>query len=125
MSTVTEKHAGRIVQVIGPVVDVEFEGGHLPPIYNALSIKADDVSLGQIKGFWLRSLVSLGVGIGIVIGCARIIDGTNIAWWLIPGYLLVLVMIPFAPRFIVPIAYDCGGVTTSTVTVACEPPFNV
>src|SRR5512139_3034636 len=41
MSTVTEKHAGRIVQVIGPVVDVEFEGGHLPPIYNALSIKAE------------------------------------------------------------------------------------
>jgi F-type H+-transporting ATPase subunit beta len=34
-------HAGRIVQVIGPVVDVEFAGGHLPPIYNALSIKAD------------------------------------------------------------------------------------
>jgi hypothetical protein len=87
------------------------------PALIALSIKADDVSLGQIKGFWLRSLVSLGVGIGIAIGCARIIDGTNIAWWLIPGYLLVLVMIPFAPRFIVPIAYDCGGVTTSTVTV--------
>jgi len=41
MSTVTEKRAGRIVQVIGPVVDVEFEGGYLPPIYNALSIKAE------------------------------------------------------------------------------------
>ena len=87
------------------------------PALIALSIKADDVSLGQIKGFWLRSLVSLGVGIGIVIGCARIIDGINIAYWLIPGYLLVLAMTPFAPRFIVPIAYDCGGVTTSTVTV--------
>jgi hypothetical protein len=87
------------------------------PALIALSIKADEVSLGQIKGFWLRSLVSLGVGIGIVIGCARIIDGINIAYWLIPGYLLVLAMTPFAPRFIVPIAYDCGGVTTSTVTV--------
>jgi len=41
MSTVTAQHAGRIVQVIGPVVDVEFEGGHLPPIYNALQIKAE------------------------------------------------------------------------------------
>jgi hypothetical protein len=87
------------------------------PALIALSIKADEVSLGQIRGFWLRSLVSLGVGIGIVIGCARIIDGTNIGYWLIPGYLLVLAMTPFAPRFIVPIAYDCGGVTTSTVTV--------
>jgi len=65
----------------------------------------------------LRTLVSIGVGIGIVIGCARIVDGTNIAYWLIPGYLFVLLMTRFAPRFIVPIAYDCGGVTTSTVTV--------
>ncbi len=41
MSTVTETKTGRIVQIIGPVIDVEFEGGHLPPIYNALSIKAE------------------------------------------------------------------------------------
>jgi len=41
MSTVTETKSGRIVQVIGPVIDVEFEGGHLPPIYNALEIKAE------------------------------------------------------------------------------------
>jgi len=41
MSTVTEVKTGRIVQVIGPVIDVEFAGGHLPPIYNALSIKGD------------------------------------------------------------------------------------
>jgi len=87
------------------------------PALIALSIKADEVSLGQLKGFWLRTLVSIGVGIGIVIGCARIVDGTNIAYWLIPGYLFVLLMTRFAPRFIVPIAYDCGGVTTSTVTV--------
>lgn len=87
------------------------------PALIALSIKADEVSLGQLKGFWLRFLVSVGVGIGIVLGCARIIDGSPIAYWLIPGYLLVLAMIKVAPRFIVPIAFDCGGVTTSTVTV--------
>lgn len=87
------------------------------PALIALSIKADEVSLGQLKGLWLRTLVSIGVGVGIVIGCARIIDGINIAYWLIPGYLLVLAMTRFAPDFIVPIAYDCGGVTTSTVTV--------
>ncbi|HMY07545.1 MAG TPA: DUF1538 domain-containing protein, partial [Accumulibacter sp.] len=87
------------------------------PALIALSIKADEVSLGQLKRFWLRFLVSVGVGIGIVLGCARIIDGSPIAYWLIPGYLLVLAMIKLAPRFIVPIAFDCGGVTTSTVTV--------
>jgi F-type H+-transporting ATPase subunit beta len=41
MSIVAEVKTGRIVQIIGPVIDVEFEGGHLPPIYNALSIKAE------------------------------------------------------------------------------------
>ncbi|SBT05131.1 conserved membrane hypothetical protein [Candidatus Accumulibacter aalborgensis] len=87
------------------------------PALIALSIKADEVSLGQLNGLWLRSLVSVGVGIGIVIGCARIVDGINIAYWLIPGYLLVIAMTRVAPRFIVPIAFDCGGVTTSTVTV--------
>ncbi len=87
------------------------------PALIALSIKADKVSVGQLKGLWLRSLVSIGVGIGIMIGCLRILDGTNIAFWLIPGYLLVLAMTLLAPRFIVPIAFDCGGVTTSTVTV--------
>ncbi len=87
------------------------------PALIALSIKADQVSVGQLKAMWLRSLVSIGVGIGIVLGCARILDGTNIAYWLIPGYLLVIAMTKLAPRFIIPIAYDCGGVTTSTVTV--------
>ena len=37
----TDAKVGRVVQVIGPVVDVEFDGGHLPPIYNALHIKSD------------------------------------------------------------------------------------
>lgn len=87
------------------------------PALIALSIKADKVSVGRLQGMWLRSLVSLGVGIGIVAGCMRIIEGTPIAYWLIPGYLLVISLIKFAPRFIVPIAFDCGGVTTSTVTV--------
>ncbi|MEF8723135.1 DUF1538 domain-containing protein [Candidatus Accumulibacter phosphatis] len=87
------------------------------PALIALSIKADEVSLGQLKGFWLRSLVSIGVGFGLVVGCARIVDGTPIAYWLIPGYLLVIAMTKLAPRFIIPIAFDCGGVTTSTVTV--------
>ncbi len=87
------------------------------PALIAVSIKADKVSVGQLKAMWLRSLVSIGVGIGIVLGCARIVDGSNIAWWLIPGYLLVMALTKLAPRFIIPIAYDCGGVTTSTVTV--------
>ncbi len=46
-----EKRVGRIVQVIGPVLDVEFEAGHLPEIYNALRIQADSKETGKIEYF--------------------------------------------------------------------------
>jgi F-type H+/Na+-transporting ATPase subunit beta len=43
-----EKRIGRIVQIIGPVIDVEFEAGHLPEIYNALRVQADTKEAGKI-----------------------------------------------------------------------------
>ncbi|HAK56882.1 MAG: F0F1 ATP synthase subunit beta [Vicinamibacterales bacterium] len=45
----TEKKSGKVVQIIGPVVDVEFEGGHLPAIYNALRIKSDGQGSGETE----------------------------------------------------------------------------
>ena len=45
MATATAQAVGRIVQIIGPVVDVEFEAGHLPEIYNALHIKTDTIDI--------------------------------------------------------------------------------
>src|SRR5258708_30119361 len=47
MATQTQQ-VGKIVQIIGPVVDVEFEAGHLPEIYNALSIKSEGTAAGVI-----------------------------------------------------------------------------
>jgi len=47
VATATQQ-VGTIVQIIGPVVDVEFEAGHLPEIYNALSIKSEGTSAGTI-----------------------------------------------------------------------------
>ena len=47
MSTAASQHVGRVVQVIGPVVDVEFEDGFLPPVYNALRIREDESAGGQ------------------------------------------------------------------------------
>ena len=44
-ATATAQAVGKIVQIIGPVVDVEFEAGHLPEIYNALSIKSDTIDI--------------------------------------------------------------------------------
>jgi hypothetical protein len=65
----------------------------------------------------LRITVALSVGFAILIGVLRILRGWPLFYLIIGGYCCVLVMTPFAPAEIIGIAYDSGGVTTSTITV--------
>lgn len=65
----------------------------------------------------LRLAVAISVGLAILIGIWRIIKGWPIYYMIIGGYLMVIVMTFFAPEEIIGIAYDAGGVTTSTITV--------
>ncbi len=65
----------------------------------------------------LRLTVALSVGFAIVLGVVRILKGWPMHWMIISGYVLVVIMTSFAPREIIGIAYDSGGVTTSTITV--------
>ncbi len=65
----------------------------------------------------LRLTVALSVGVALVIGVLRILKGWPIHRLIIGGYVLVVAVTTVAPREIVSIAYDSGGVTTSTVTV--------
>ena len=87
------------------------------PSLIAVAIKANDVSGGAIGVLGLRISVALGVAIGISIGCYRIVVGDPIHWYIITGYVLVVLQTTVAPKMIIPLAYDSGGVTTSTVTV--------
>ena len=87
------------------------------PALIAVALKAEEVSTGAISSWGLRIAVALGVAIGISIGCHRIITGTPLHWYIIAGYLVVICQTYFAPKLIIPLAYDSGGVTTSTVTV--------
>ena len=87
------------------------------PALIAVAIKAREVSTGAISPWGLRIAVALGVAIGVALGVYRIVLGVPLQYFIIPGYLALLVQTWFAPRFIVPLAYDSGGVSTSTVTV--------
>jgi len=87
------------------------------PALIAVAIKASDVSGGAIRIWGLRIAVAIGVAIGITLGCYRIVSGTPLAYYIIGGYLLVIIQTYYAPRTIIALAYDSGGVTTSTVTV--------
>ena len=87
------------------------------PSLIAVAIKANEVSGGAIGIWGLRLSVALGVAIGISLGCYRIVVGDPIHWYIISGYLIVVLQTTVAPKMIIPLAYDSGGVTTSTVTV--------
>lgn len=87
------------------------------PSLIAVAIKANQVSAGAISVWGLRNAVALGVAVGIALGTYRIVVGHPIHYYIISGYVVVVVQTAFAPKMIVPLAYDSGGVTTSTVTV--------
>ncbi len=87
------------------------------PSLLAVAIKAREVSGGAIGIWGLRIAVALGVAVGIALGTFRIVTGTPLYYYIIAGYLFVMVQTLFAPRTIIALAYDSGGVTTSTVTV--------
>jgi hypothetical protein len=87
------------------------------PALIAVALKAEELSGGAINAWGLRIAVAIGVAIGISLGALRIVLGTPLHYFIGAGYVVVVVQTLFAPRAIVPLAYDSGGVTTSTVTV--------
>jgi hypothetical protein len=87
------------------------------PSLIAVAYKANEVSAGTIKQWGLRITVAIGVAFGISLGTFRIVTGTPLYLYILVGYMIVIVQTIFAPKSIIALAYDSGGVTTSTVTV--------
>ena len=87
------------------------------PSLIAVAFKASEVSGGAVSQRGLRITVAIGVAVGICLGSFRIISGTPLYLYILAGYLVVIFQTFFAPKSIIPLAYDSGGVTTSTVTV--------
>ncbi len=87
------------------------------PSLIAVAIKANEVSGGAIGVWGLRLAVALGVAVGIALGTYRIVTGMPLHYFIIAGYIVVVIQTFYAPRLIIALAYDSGGVTTSTVTV--------
>ena len=87
------------------------------PSLIAVAIKAEEISGGTIGAFGLRIAVAIGVAAGVSIGAYRIVSGTPLPYYIIAGYVVVILQTLRASKLIIPLAYDSGGVTTSTVTV--------
>ena len=87
------------------------------PAVIAVAMKVRDVSGDTISLWGLRLVVATGVSIGLILGTLKLVTGTPLHYFMIPAYLLLIAQTWFAPRSIIPVAYDSGGVTTSIVTV--------
>ncbi|MDU8929699.1 DUF1538 domain-containing protein [Alisedimentitalea sp. MJ-SS2] len=87
------------------------------PSLIAVALKAQEVSGGGVKSTGLRLAVALGVALSLAVGTFRIVTGTPLYLYMVVGYVIVVFQTLAAPKMIVPLAYDSGGVTTSTVTV--------
>ena len=98
-------------------ISIGFSTTIAEPSLMAVALKANQVSGGSIGVWGLRIAVAIGVAVGIGLGAFRIITGYPLHWFIISGYFVVVIQTFFAPKMIVPLAYDSGGVTTSTVTV--------
>ena len=80
------------------------------------AIAKDKEAIGSFV-LGLRFTVALSVGLSIAIGVIRILKGWPLIWFIIGGYSLIVITTFFAPKEIIGIAYDSGGITTSTITV--------
>ncbi|MCA1762353.1 MAG: DUF1538 domain-containing protein, partial [Flavobacteriales bacterium] len=87
------------------------------PALIAVAMKASEVSGGQITQTGLRIAVASGVALALVLGAYRIIAGIEPYVFILAGYVVVIIQTIAAPKDLIALAYDSGGVATSTVTV--------
>ena len=87
------------------------------PALNALGVTTEKLTNGVFKKKTLINAVSIGVGCGIAAGLAKIIFNFPLAWLILPGYLLAIVLTIFSTEEFVNVAWDSAGVTTGPITV--------
>lgn len=87
------------------------------PALNALGITVEGITVGTVKRSDIVQVVSIGVGIGIVLGLSRILFNLPLIWLIIPSYVLLLPLTMLSEEEFTAIAWDSGGVTTGPVTV--------
>jgi hypothetical protein len=87
------------------------------PALNALGMTVQNLTNGAFKKSLLMYAVSIGVALGIALGVVKMIFDFHLAWLLLPGYLIGLILTFFSSEEFVNVAWDSAGVTTGPVTV--------
>ena len=93
------------------------------PAVNILAYEIEEVSSGYIRKRFIIPTIALGVGFAMVFGTLRIFYELSLAYILIPGYILMLLLTLITPKEFIPIAYDAGAVATGPVAVTFALPM--
>ncbi|MGD9994513.1 MAG: DUF1538 domain-containing protein [Salinivirgaceae bacterium] len=120
---VQEPLFGKKLTVLGFILVLVFAFGMgfgatlAEPALNALGLTVENLTVGAIKQNQIVQIVSLGVGMGITLGFARILFDLPLIWLIIPPYILLIILSIFSEEEFTAISWDSGGVTTGPVTV--------
>lgn len=96
---------------------ISFAAAIAEPALLAVALKVNELSGGAIKTWGLRTAAAAGVAIGVSLGCIQTVTGIPLHWCIGAGFAVIAVQTLTAPRAIVALAYDTGGVSTTAVTV--------
>ena len=93
------------------------------PAIWVLTEQVEEVSEGKIKRFLLLAFIAVGVACAVMLSMIRILNGTSIWWFLLPGYGVIVALLPFVPTLFVGIGFDSGGVATGPMSSTFLLPF--
>jgi hypothetical protein len=111
------QHWTRYFPVYAFAFSIAFGAALAEPALRAISERVNEITGGAVRAGGLRLVAAFGVAAGVTLGCIRIVAGIPLHWCLAGIALVILIQTAFAPRTIVPLAYDAGGVSTTAVTV--------
>ena len=96
---------------------ISFAAAIAEPALLAIALRVNELSGGAIKTWGLRTAAAIGVAIGVAAGCLQTVTGVPLHWCIGAGFAVIATQTLTAPRAIVALAYDAGGVSTTAVTV--------
>lgn len=96
---------------------ISFAAAIAEPALLAIALRVNELSGGAIKTWGLRTTAAIGVAIGVAAGCLQTVTGVPLHWCIGAGFAVIAAQTLTAPRALVALAYDAGGVSTTAVTV--------
>lgn len=102
-----------------------FTAALIEPTLVATADRVRDLTGGAVRPFALRIVVAFGIGFGLMLGALRIVHGLPLAWLILALVVTIAIFVRLAPKPIVPLALDSGGVATSAVTVPLIAAYGV